>query len=461
MDTIWDRIKAAVKEKIPGHSYEMWIEPLEFDQHENDRVALISPNSFFKKRVKENYGELIASEIKALSGKECTLFFEVASGKQNENPQQKTMTFAAMVPSQEAVPSSCQQHLPNFSHQSYSGRLLRKEYTFDKFVVGNGNDFAYSAALSLATRRNGSQNSLFLLSQTGLGKSHLTQAIGHQILNSHPSDRVYYITAEDFASEMISAFRNGSIEKFKEKYRNQCDVLLLEDIHFLTGKERTQVELALALDYLYETNKKIIFTSCYLPTDIPKLSDSLRSRISSGLISNIEPPNFATRVRILRKKAKQNNLKIPTDVIDYLASELTENVRQLESGLFGIAAKSSLLGVPIDISLAESVVKTIARQQKAITVEAIKKLVCQNFNLSIKDIISKSRKQQIVRPRQIAIFLARRYTDQPLQSIGKSFNRQHATAIHAINAVENAIKTKSPVKRQVEYLSQKLESGKF
>jgi len=221
------------------------------------------------------------------------------------------------------------------------------------------------------------------------------------------------------------------------------------------------IELALALDYLYETNKKIIFTSCYLPTDIPKLSDSLRSRISSGLISNIDPPNFATRVRILRKKAKQNNLKIPSDVIDYLASELTENVRQLESGLFGIAAKSSLLGVPIDVSLAESVVKTIARQQKAITVEVIKKLVCQNFNLSIKEIISTSRKQQIVRPRQIAIFLARRYTDQPLQSIGKSFNRQHATAIHAINAVENAIKAKGPVKRQVEYLSQKLESGKF
>ena len=294
-----------------------------------------------------------------------------------------------------------------------------------------------------------------------MGKSHLSQAIGNHILSSSPNDRVYYITAEDFSNEMVQAFRHDAIDKFKAKYRNRCDVLLLEDVHYLSGKERTQIELALALDTLFESGKRIIFSSCYLPADIPKLNDKLRSRLSCGLISAIDPPNFRTRVRILQKKARLNSYRFPENILDYLAGELTDDVRQLESGLNGVAAKSSLLGMPINLSLAESVVKNIVRQRKRITIEAIKKLVCRYYDVSIEDVMSRSRKQTLVRPRQMAMYLARNYTDSPLQTIGKSFNRYHATVLHSINCIERGIKQNSSIKKQVGFFRQKLESGKF
>jgi chromosomal replication initiator protein len=202
-----------------------------------------------------------------------------------------------------------------------------------------------------------------------------------------------------------------------------------------------------------ESGKKIIFSSCCLPAEIPKLNDKLRSRLSCSLISNIDPPDFRTRVRILQKKAKHNGHKLPEDVIHYLAGELTEDVRQLESGLIGVTAKSSLLGTQIDLMLAESIVKNIK--------DAIKKLVCKYYSISIADIVSSSRKQSIVRPRQIAIYLSRRYTDSPLQTIGRSFNRYHATALHSIGAVERGLKENGPMQKQVEFLCSRLESGKF
>jgi chromosomal replication initiator protein len=294
-----------------------------------------------------------------------------------------------------------------------------------------------------------------------MGKSHLSQAVGHHVLSEYPDERVYYITAEDFSNEMVQAFRHDSIGKFKGKYRNNCDVLLLEDVHYLSGKERTQVELAFTLDSLFEAHKRIIFSSCYLPGDIPKLNDKLRSRLSCSLISNIDPPNFRTRVRILRKKAQTNEYEIPDEVISYLAGELTEDIRQLESGLNGVVAKSSLLGAPIDLSLAESVVKNMVRQRAKITIDVIKKLVCKYYNCSSREIVSRSRKQNLVRPRQMAIYLSRRYTDAPLQSIGKAFNRYHATALHSIHSIERGLKESGPIQKQVDFFHQKLESGRF
>lgn len=446
MKTIWEEIKTAIKLRVPSHSFRMWIEPLRLSKCDDDCVYLSCPNFFSKKRVLDQYGDIIESELRKATGKSCRFIVKVPESKdssskeEDENPQ---------------LP------LPQMNLHPQNGRFLRKDFTFDQFVVGGNNDFAFSAALSLASRKNSLQNSLFLLSRTGMGKSHLSQAVGHYILSEHPGDRVYYTTAENFSNEMVNAYRNNSIDAFKGKYRNQCDVLLLEDVHNLTGKERTQIELSLILDTLFESSKKIIFSSCYLPSDIPKLNDELRSRLSCTLISNIDPPEFRTRVRILQKKAKHNGCKISEDVIHYLASELTEDVRQLESGLIGVTAKSSLLGTPIDIGLAESVVKNIVHRRKNITADVIKKLVCKHYRISVKEIVSSSRKQSIVRPRQIAIYLSRRYTDAPLQAIGKSFNRYHATALYSIGVVERELKENGAIQKQVEFLCQKLETGKF
>jgi chromosomal replication initiator protein len=446
MKTIWEEIKTAIKLRVPSHSFRMWIEPLRLSKCDDDCVYLSCPNFFSKKRVLDQYGDIIESELRKATGKSCRFIVKVPESKdssskeEDENPQ---------------LP------LPQMNLHPQNGRFLRKDFTFDQFVVGGNNDFAFSAALSLASRKNSLQNSLFLLSRTGMGKSHLSQAVGHYILSEHPGDRVYYTTAENFSNEMVNAYRNNSIDAFKGKYRNQCDVLLLEDVHNLTGKERTQIELSLILDTLFESSKKIIFSSCYLPSDIPKLNDELRSRLSCTLISNIDPPEFRTRVRILQKKAKHNGCKISEDVIHYLASELTEDVRQLESGLIGVTAKSSLLGTPIDLGLAESVVKNIVYRRKNITADVIKKLVCKHYRISVKEIVSSSRKQSIVRPRQIAIYLSRRYTDAPLQAIGKSFNRYHATALYSIGVVERELKENGAIQKQVEFLCQKLETGKF
>jgi len=448
MNKVWNDVKASIKSRIPSHTFRMWIEPLQLARCDENSIVIYSPNFFSRKRVLENYGALLDSEIKTVLGRECHLSIEISA--KNVLPKAK--------PKADEDP---QLLLPNINVCPRNGRLLKKDFTFDHFVVGDNNDFAYSASLSMASRKKASQNPLFLVSKTGLGKSHLTQAVGHHILFEHPSDRVYYMTAEDFSNEMVDAFQHGSINAFKEKYRNQCDVLLLEDVHYLRNKDRTQVELAFALDTLFEAGKKIIFSSCYLPGDIPKLDDKLRSRLSCGVISNIDPPDFRTRVRILKKKAKVKGYEVPDEVIHYLASELTEDVRQLESGLIGVASKSLLLGEPIDLGLAQSVTKHIVRQRKNVTINAIKNLVCKHYNISIQDIVSGSRKQSIVRPRQIAIYLSRRYTDSPLQLIGKSFNRYHATALHSIGIIERGLKENGPLQKQVEFLCKKIEAGKY
>ncbi len=453
MKSVWTEVKSALETHIPGHSFRMWIEPINFSRGNDNEITLSCPNYFSKKRLQEQYSQLIESEILKLTGNECRLLFEINTSKKRPAVSRKTRK-TRHNPNQMVLPGVANPVMR-------SGRMLSKNYTFDEFVVGNSNDFAYSAALSLASADTVHNNSLYLLSDTGMGKSHLSQAIGHQMMNEKPSEKVYYITAEDFTNEMISSLTTKTSDVFKRKYRNQCDVLLLEDIHFLSGKEHTQVELAMTLDYLFESGKKIMFSSCALPNDIPKMNDQLKSRFSSCLFSKIETPDFNTRVRILRQKAKKTRAHIPTDIIDYLAGELTDDIRQLESGLVGVTAKSSLLGMPIDYHLAESVILNIAGQKKSITVEVIKKLVAKRFGVSITDMVSKSRKQAIVKPRQIAMYLSRKYTDQPLQSIGKSFNRYHATAMHAINSVESGIRQEVAVKNNIEYFSKTLESGKF
>jgi chromosomal replication initiator protein len=445
MESIWSKTKAAIKTRIPGHSYRMWIEPVEFISNNDGIVVLSCPNPFSKKRVLENYSEMILAELRGISGKSCEITIEICE-KLSPGIRQ---------------PDVCIQKplFPEADAQVSCGRLMRRDFTFDQFVVGGNNDFAYSASLALASRKKTQQHSLFLLSNTGMGKTHLTQAVGNYILTENPAEKVYYISAEEFSNEMVSAYQNDTIDLFKRKYRTGCNVLLLDDVHYLSGKERTQVELAMTLDTLFDSGKKIIFSSSYLPGDIPKLNDKLRSRLSCGLISAMDPPNFRTRVRILQKKALLNGVQMPDNITQYLAGELTEDVRQLESGLIGISARSSLLGGPIDMAMAESVVKNIVRQRKLITIDVIKKLVCREFNVSGQEIISASRKQALVRARQIAMYLSRRYTDSPLQAIGKCFNRYHATALHSITAIEKGIRNNNSLQKQIEYLCGKLEEG--
>ncbi len=446
MSHIWHKVRASLSDRIPKHTFRMWIEPLSLEHEDHETVRLKCPNHFFRRRIIENFSQIICSELQRLTGRSMQLDVKVVAAEQWP---------------QEPLPAPQQLALPGIAIQPHYGRLLRDDYTFDQFVVGKNNDFAYSASLSLAARNNTQQHSLFLLSKTGMGKSHLSQAIGHHILAESPSDRVYYMTAEDFTNEMVTSYKTNSVDSFKNKYHKHCDVLLLEDIHYLSGKDRTQIELAHTLDSLFNDNKKIIFSSCYSPTEIPRLNENLRSRLTSGLISNIDPPQYNTRVKILKQYAELNKWSVPKAVLDYLSSELTQDVRQLKSGLMGVMARASLLGQPINLELAACVVKNIAKKKQSITIGNIIKLVCKYYNLSPKELVSRSRKQSIVRPRQVAIYLARKYTDQPLQAIGRSFNRYHATALHAIGTVEKGLKQGGVIQGHIEFLTQKLESGDY
>ncbi|WP_457553138.1 chromosomal replication initiator protein DnaA [Desulfobacula sp.] len=458
MESFWGEVKCQIKKTLPDYSYRMWIDPVELIKNDNHNVKLSSPNAYSIKRLKDNYLSIFEEEFSKLGIKDIHIEFKVASKRkscENEKNKKSGAYPAVAFP----MKKSKQMDIPGFNVKFNNGRMFKRGFTFDDFVVGNNSNFAYSASLSLAQGKTNGSSILYLLAKTGLGKSHLSQAVGHHIMANSLSKRVYYITAEEFTNEMIFSLKNNTIDRFKEKYRKKCDVLILENVHFLSGKNATQNELAITLDYLLEADKKIIFSGCELPDDIPKLNDQLKSRLSLGLVTQIEPPDYETRVRILKKKSKTFGYDFPNNVTEYIAQELCDDVRQLESGLFGVAAKGHLMRYNIDIELAKSVLSNIAKAKKRITIESIKKLVCKEFSITEADIVSASRKKRIVKPRQMAIFLSRRYTDQPIKRIGTFYNRYHATAIYSINAVEKELKQKSVLFEQMKYLSKKIEAG--
>lgn len=477
MESFWTAVKARMKTQLPDHSFRMWIGPLDVVSKKENHITLSCPNAFSRKRVCDHYLSLLREAFTSAGIQDPVVRIEVPS-------RQKTRGSGCRSLSGTSDAGSCgpgtdnasggnggsekiqprrprQLTLPGLSPSFDTGRMLKKSYTFDRFVVGNSNDFAYTASLSLAQGNPNGQDAIYLLSDTGLGKSHLSQAVGHHAMDRKNGCKVFYVTAEDFTNEMVSSLTNNRINAFKEKYRRRCDVLILEDVHFLSGKAATQKELAMTLDYLLDAEKKLIFSGCYLPGDIPKMNDQLKSRLSMGLVTRIERPDFKTRVRILKKKALLSGIRLPGDVTDFMAQELCDNVRQLESGLKGVCARSSLLGDPINVDLARAVLSTISRRRKQITMEGIKDLVCREFGVSKADLVSPSRKKKHVQPRQIAIYLARKYTDQPIKAIGKSFNRYHATAIYSINAVEKAIRQQGGYARQMAHLTRKIETGRM
>jgi len=460
MESFWKQVKSQIKKSLPNHSYRMWIEPVNFLEYDNQNLKLSSPNSYFVKRLKDNFLNIFEEEFSKLGHAGVNIEFQVTNKAESMKKSDRALSAFPAVPLIKKKKRVNQLTLPGLNIRFNNGRMLKRGFTFDDFVVGDNSSFAYMASLSLAHGKRNGSSILYLLANTGLGKSHLSQAVGHHIITNNADQRVYYVTAEDFTNEMIFSLRNNTIDKFKDNYRKECDTLILEDVHFLSGKEATQKELAITLDYLLEADKKIIFSGCYLPDDIPKLNNQLKSRLTLGLVTEIEAPDFETRVRILKKKSKEHGYAIPDDVTGYIAQELCDDVRQLESGLFGVAAKGNLLGYNIDIALAKSVLANISKTRKRITVDYIKKIVCKEYSISEKDLISNSRKKRIVRPRQIAIYLSRKYTDQPLKQIGKSFNKYHATAIYSINAVEKELKQKGTLFEQLKYISKKIESGK-
>jgi len=448
MEAIWEGVKEQIKSELSQSSFSLWIKPLTFSEHKDGTIVLACPNKFSKKWITENYADLIQAKLRSVVGTDCAIGFKVAQLKRKVLPPP-------------VVANEGQLMLLDLPGKRRNGhRNLNTSYTFDRFVVGRSNEFAYSASKALAEGGTWNYHSLLMLANTGLGKSHLSQAVGNAILNQNPSSRIYYITAEDFTNEMIYSLKQGRIEAFKNKYRHSCDVLLLEEVHFLSGKEKTQLELGYTLDVLANENKKIIFTSSLAPKDIPRMSKELTSRLTSGLITSIAKPDYETRVKILTRKALELQLVLSDDILSLLARNLNYDVRQMESALKCLKAKSELLNARIDLDLAKEVLACLVSPDRTIGLKDIEKLVSRYYRIDPEMLRSNSRRKIHAYPRNVYLYLCRQYTDETLENIASSVRRSHSTTLYASEVIDRKIKTDAQVRNQIRFLTQKLDEMK-
>ncbi len=448
MKATWEEIKTHIKSGLPQNTFSLWINPITFLAKEDNTVVLGCPNKFSRNWVEENYLALIRDRFHEAGAGPIELIFEVG-------PKKKTPSVDNDFPRPEQLV------LPHMPADRKNGSVrLNSDFTFNRFVVGPSNEFAYSASKALAQGGTWTYNSLFMLANTGLGKSHLSQAIGHAILEHNPKSRVLYVTAEDFTNDMISSLKNNNTEAFKNKYRRSCDVLLLEEVHFLSGKEKTQAELGYTLDALTNDNKKVIFTSSLPPKDIPRMSNELSSRLIAGLVTTIDGPDYETRVNILANKASEHNITLSREIVDFLATRLTRDVRQMESALKCLKAKSELLNVRIDLDLAKEVVSCLTEGDRSVNSEDIGKIVSRYYKVDPDMLKSKSRKKVYAYPRNIYAYLCRRHTHEPLEKIARTINRSHSTVVYASDLVARKMKSDDKMRHQVDFLSRKIDDMK-
>ena len=446
MNTIWDTVKEAVRGNLPEKTFALWIRPITLMEQQSDTLVLGCPNKFSMNWITENYIDIMQERLDDISDGSCKLLLKVMPPERNSGPYSDPLQGNQML-------------LPHVHRKPARGlRTLNDDFTFDRFVVGKCNELAYSASKALALESSFSYNPLFILANTGLGKSHLSQAVGHTLIQNNPALRVYYVTAEDFVNEMISALRNSQIEQFKEKYRRSCDALLLEEVHFLSGKEKTQLELAYTLDALSNDHKRIIFTSSMLPKDIPNLNKELSSRLTSGLITILDRPDYETRLKILERKSSEQKLPLSEDIIHLLAENLIGDIRQMESALRCLRAKSEFMKVSINLDLAKDVLRSHMPEEAGITIEDIQTLVCQYFKVDQSALQSKSRKNIHAYPRNVYVYLCRQYTGSTIEDIGRSINRNHSTVLYACATVERKMKQDAGVKNQVTFLGERLKN---
>ena len=433
VDNVWQKVKDKLAQTLPPNSFQIWIQPLVLLKTEGDRVILGCPNSFFLQWVKRHFYHFLKEAWKQYAPEYNDVIFKTVKNKKK----------TPIAVSQPTLPLALPQP------------RLCKNFTFKEFIVGKANQYAYTAAYNLANDHF--NQPIFFCSDTGLGKSHLSQAIANHMISSGKYTKILYITAEDFTNEMVSALKEHRIYEFKEKYRRDCNVLILENIHFLSGKEKIQTELNYTLDVLWERRKKVVFTSLIYPQNIPGLKKELRSRIESSLMIPIEPPDFEMRLEILRKKAKGKNVLIPENVLEYLAQHIDGDVRRLESAINNVKARSLLQKRAIDLDLAKEVTELFITRSSKIDLAEIKNLVCQHYKINCEELISNSRQKRIALPRKLAIYLAKRYLNLSLTELGKNFRRHHSTILNALNSIEKEIKKREFLSREVQYLCKKIE----
>ncbi len=442
---VWEKAKEILKEELSESVFDLWIDPLECSSLQEDRVNLSCPDRFFSAYVARNYLENIQAKVADVDplGRKVSLILK------SENSVAKRTT--------KPVKNSTQLRLPNVPRVNPTVRALHPRYTFDEFMVGESNILAQSACQSISIADDSVGPCLYINSSTGLGKSHLTHAVAHQVLAESPMTRLHYVTAQQFSLEMVNHIKANSMDNFKKKYHEHCDILLVEDVHSLTGKKKTQEELNELLDSLIKCGKRVVFTSNKAPRDLVGIDGEFLSRMASGLVTTIQTPDISTRTRIVRNKANQHNLSLQEEHITYLAQHIKGDVRQIESAIIGIRAKAKLQEGVVDMEMVRMVVMSVVGTPQILSPSMISEFVCQQYRVSIEELQSRSRKKAFTFPRQVAMYLCRKHTEDSLADIGKEFNRDHSTVLHSIKVVTGLSNRNISIGEQINLLSSKLK----
>ncbi len=419
-DALWDRVRGKLKTHLPPHVYHSLVESTPFEGTTPDRLELRFQDGFSKE----------SFELKCLPA-----LTEVLKGLQLD-PR-----IELSIENTEAAKSDA------VTVDRENANRFARQYSFSTFVIGTSNQFAHAACQAVAKQPGLTYNPLFIFGGAGLGKTHLLRAIGHEIFTANPDARILFLTSESFTNELIQAIRLDKMKDFREKYRNKCDVLLLDDIHFLAGKERTQEEFFYTFNYLHEARKQIVITSDRYPKDIEGLENRLQTRFEWGLVADVQPPEIETRIAILKNKAEKEGIDLPDVVAAYIATHITSNIRELEGSLHRLQAYATLTGVPISEELARQTLKDISPKIKhELTPDAILKLVALHFSLTTNDIRSDKRSRKLSVPRQICMYLMRRYLVMSYPEIGKFMGgKDHSTVMHGVNRVGELMRTDAEI----------------
>ena len=444
MDDLWRETLEQIRERLGKQNFDTWIKPIHFDSRTKNEIHLDVPNKFSQDWLTEHFLKLIEQVVSSISRHEVKVVLNVNPLLQARVPTEKNER-------KEEREKEKPQRLNN----------LIPKYTFENFVVGASNQFAHAASMAVANQPGDHYNPLFIYGGVGLGKTHLVNAIGHRAATKRPVLKVLYLSSESFMNELIGSLRRDKMDEFKTKFRN-IDILIVDDVQFIAGKERTQEEFFHTFNSLYESHKQIVITSDKFPKEIPGLEDRLRNRFEWGLIADIQPPDMETRVAILQKKAETEGFQLPPDVAIFIASNIDSNVRELEGSLTRLGAFASLTKSTITLDLTQEVLRnTLKGARKEVTVEGIQKTICEYFDIKLGDLKAKRRTQNIALPRQVAMYLCRKHTATSYPAIGSMFGgRDHSTVIHASKTIEKKIKQDPNMQTTIEKLERNLNVKK-
>lgn len=459
---VWDEVLEVMAADLPERSFDAWLKNSRPVALEGNTLYVELPNEFTKDWVEARYVNPLQKTLRQVANRDWDLKFTIPKGMKSlstpvsrgyDEPP-RPVHENIVLPEEPSVEPAGREPAPISS-------VLNPRYTFDSFVVGNSNRFAHAAAVAVAEGPSKAYNPLFLYGGVGLGKTHLMHAIGHYAMEQDPSVSVVYVTSETFTNDLISAIGKKSMADFRNKYRN-VDILLVDDIQFVAGKESTQEEFFHTFNALYEANRQIIISSDRPPKDIPTLEERLRSRFEWGLTADIQPPDLETRVAILRKKAIDDNLAISHEVLTYIATHIQSNIRELEGALVRVTAHCNLHNVPLDLDTVAAALKDILKDppNKPVTIEGIMEAVADHYAIKVADMKSKRRTRNITFPRQVAMYLVRQLTDRSLPEIGEAFGgRDHTTVIHAVEKIEKEIKLDPSLQNTITELESLIQKG--